>query len=309
LSKNEQVIAKNAPMTFEEEIMGKDGSPIYYLSHKAPFWDKNELIGVVGVSLDVTKEKLLSEKLIQAEERAKTSHFLASVIAHELRTPLGAMGFMANSLAQSLPKLLESGQAAGTVGPREVKSLEKIPERMGKVLYSSNQFIDMMLMTSTRGDLKMDRVEQPMSAVIASSLAAFPFMDGEQALVEVDVSSDFKVNGDRNLLEHLLFNLMKNALYYVKAAGKGKIFIRTQANTAPGKHTLTFKDTGKGIPKDIIPNLFEPFFSRRHHGTGSGLAFCARVMEAHGGSIACDSVEGEYVTFEMTFPQDFKKIQ
>jgi PAS domain S-box-containing protein len=306
LSKNEEVIAKNAPMTFEEEVMGEDGSPIYYLSHKAPFWDKNELIGVIGVSLDITKERLLSQKLIQAEERAKTSHFLASVIAHELRTPLGAMGFMANSLTQSLPTLIVVGEAAGKIGPREVKSLAKIPERMGKVLYSSNQFIDMMLMMSTRGALKADLVEQPMSQVIRAALSAFPFMEGEEALVEVDTTADFTVKADLNLLEHLLFNLMKNSLYYLKAAGKGKIFIRTEVGPS-AMNKLIFKDTGKGIAKEIIPNLFEPFFSRRHHGTGIGLAFCARIMEAHGGTISCDSIEGEYVTFEMTFPDNFER--
>jgi signal transduction histidine kinase len=74
-----------------------------------------------------------------------------------------------------------------------------------------------------------------------------------------------------------------------------------------GMNKLIFKDTGKGIAKEIIPNLFEPFFSRRHHGTGIGLAFCARIMEAHGGTISCDSIEGEYVTFEMTFPDNFER--
>ncbi len=100
----------------------------------------------------------------------------------------------------------------------------------------------------------------------------------------------------------MLFNLLKNSLYYIKAAGKGRIFIRTEADTKKSMNTLIFKDTGKGIAKEILPNIFEPFFSRRHHGTGVGLAFCARVMEAHHGTIHCDSVEGEYVTFEMRFP-------
>ncbi len=302
MRKNDEVIVKNVPMTFDEEGKAADGSTIYYLSHKAPLWNGDKLIGVIGVSLDVTKERLLNDKLIQAEERAKTSHFLASVIAHELRTPLGAMGFMADSLAHALPKMIQQGQASGELHPRDAGYLEKIPDRMAKVLYSSNQFIDMMLLMSTRGALKTDLKEQKISTVISTALAAFPFMNGDETLVDVDSHSDFLVKADLNLLEHLLFNLLKNSLYYIKAAGKGRIFIRTEADTKNSMNTLIFKDTGKGIAKEILPNIFEPFFSRRHHGTGVGLAFCARVMEAHHGTIHCDSVEGEYVTFEMRFP-------
>lgn len=66
---------------------------------------------------------------------------------------------------------------------------------------------------------------------------------------------------------------------------------------------LYFKDTGKGIPADVLPKLFEKFYTTTYHGTGLGLAFCKMVMTGFGGSISCTSEYGEFTQFEMVFPK------
>jgi signal transduction histidine kinase len=67
---------------------------------------------------------------------------------------------------------------------------------------------------------------------------------------------------------------------------------------------LCVTDTGSGIPQQALPHIFAPFFStkRTSGGAGMGLTFCKRVMEAFGGSIRCESAEGEYTTFALEFP-------
>ncbi|WP_373990068.1 ATP-binding protein [Duganella sp. BuS-21] len=66
---------------------------------------------------------------------------------------------------------------------------------------------------------------------------------------------------------------------------------------------LMVRDTGVGIPDDILPHVFEPFYSTG--GTGMGLTFCHKVITAFGGNIQCESQAGKYTRFALSFPQRF----
>jgi signal transduction histidine kinase len=70
----------------------------------------------------------------------------------------------------------------------------------------------------------------------------------------------------------------------------------------PDAKRLIFKDTGKGIASKDLPFVFDRFYTQTPHGTGIGLAFCQDVLKRFGGSIVCDSVEGEYTIFTLSFP-------
>lgn len=65
---------------------------------------------------------------------------------------------------------------------------------------------------------------------------------------------------------------------------------------------MHFRDSGTGISADILPKIFDLFFSQTHHGSGIGLAFCKIVMESYGGKIECKSAEGEFTEFILSFP-------
>ena len=86
----------------------------------------------------------------------------------------------------------------------------------------------------------------------------------------------------------------------MKAANKGEITLKTYK--ANGLNILSFKDTGAGIAPEILPHIFEKFYSRTKYGTGIGLAFCKSVMKGLGGDITCTSQYGEYTEFILTFP-------
>jgi two-component system CAI-1 autoinducer sensor kinase/phosphatase CqsS len=107
------------------------------------------------------------------------------------------------------------------------------------------------------------------------------------------------------LLVHVLFNLLKNALYHVAEAGKGEIFVWTEPN-AVGENRLYFMDTGTGIHPSVLPRIFDRFYSSmsRGRGSGIGLSFCRMVMDGFGGSIECESVHGEFTRFILSFPKD-----
>ena len=114
------------------------------------------------------------------------------------------------------------------------------------------------------------------------------------------MEDDFKFMGDELLMIHIIFNLLKNALYYIADASKGKISIILERGEEVNK--LYFKDTGTGISQEILPHIFDHFFSKTENGTGIGLSFCKMAMERINGEISCFSKEGEFTEFLLTFP-------
>ena len=113
-------------------------------------------------------------------------------------------------------------------------------------------------------------------------------------MVNVDLEGDFIFKGDETLMIFVLFNLLKNSLYY-----KAKINIWLDAD----KKFLYFKDDGVGIPADKLELIFDDFFtSNKKGGTGLGLPFCKRVMKAFDGDISCKSKVSEGVEFCLKFP-------
>lgn len=108
------------------------------------------------------------------------------------------------------------------------------------------------------------------------------------------------------LMSHVLFNLIKNSLYFIAKVRKGNITITVSSGAQ--QNTLLFKDTATGIPADKLPNMFKKFYSESDEGNGIGLHFCKNVIDAFHGQITCDSIEGEYTEFKLIFPKESEKI-
>ena len=136
---------------------------------------------------------------------------------------------------------------------------------------------------------------------IREALRDYPFIDDEQrALVHWREQHDFFYWGDQRLMKHVLWNLIKNALYYIKLVHQGELTIWTE--TVGNYHELHVKDTAHGIAEASLPNIFDRFYSTRPTGMGLGLAFCKAVMQAQDGHIRCQSKEGGWTHFILQFP-------
>lgn len=235
---------------------------------------------------------------------------LAGTIAHEMRTPLAAIRIQATGISRYLPTLLEGYRLAvenklmeARISDGHLGILSDMSGRIADEVHKSNVMIDMMLASTS-----MERPENIafesyfVGACIGEALERYPFEAGEKERISVAVETDFQFRGSNTLLVFVLFNLLKNAIYALKASGKGNIHI--SAKTANGRNLLCVTDTGPGIPKNVLPHIFESFYStkRKSGGTGIGLTFCKKVMAAFNGSIKCDSIEGEYTTFVLEFP-------
>jgi PAS domain S-box-containing protein len=319
LKKNLLVLEKNIPMTFEEPWIAADGTEKFYLSHKIPFWVESQLIGVLGISTDITDQKM-REKLEAEQETLKKANdmmrFWAGAIAHEIRTPLMSIALMADTLDFFMENLTKEYPELFSQSPRMSKSLEyiqKMPKNFAEIVKSMNHFVDMALMKVSPEKAKVYELKpMQIKESVKMVLDAYPFKPldedkNERELVHVNIVDNFTFNGDETLFRHLIYNLVKNAIFFIKKAGKGEIFIDAIAGKATGNHDkplnyLIIKDTGPGIAPENIQHLFKAFFTRTQNGTGVGLSLCKSIMNEFGGSIHCESVEGEFTKFVMGFP-------
>ncbi|MFA6921218.1 MAG: HAMP domain-containing sensor histidine kinase [Gallionella sp.] len=247
-------------------------------------------------------------------ERLRAMMTTASTVAHELRTPLLSIKAGATGLKLHLPALLEAYRMARQAGLpvealREVhlESMRGVLERFETEVNHSNTAIDMLLMnTKPIGFRDGNFTDCSMAACVEVALMRYPFSsDRERELVTWDKGGDFVFHGNELLMVHVLFNLLKNALYHVTRAGKGTIHIQMRASHGGGQ--LIFTDTGPGISPKVLPHIFTRFYSwskGRDNGSGAGigLAYCRSIMEAFDGSIICKSIEGEFSQFVLTFP-------
>jgi PAS domain S-box-containing protein len=315
LRKNDhEVMETGRPINIEEMVRLSNGEQRFYLAAKIPLRDeKNNIIGIIGNSLDVTELKTTQSKLREAEERLAGIRSLSASVAHELRTPLSTIQFSISGTKNYLPALVEAYNLAKEhrlkVKPIQSKHLQILLEMLDSIeseVKYAGTIINMTLMNVRQNGIsKADFKACSMKACVTEALRRYPFKPDEAKLIEWSNKEDFAFKGDKTLMVHILFNLMKNAFYYIEAAKKGKIKIWYSMDE--NNNILHFKDTSMGIPDEELPKLFERFYTTTRHGTGLGLAFCKMAMTSFGGSISCKSKYGEFTQFEMYFPKEISK--
>ena len=270
-------------------------------------WDYVAIAGFAVIAGAVTNYD--AERIRVEQERAMLA--TAGSIAHELRTPLLGIRAGATGLANYLPTLIESyrlaqahGLPVGAIRTAHLDQLGGVLERIDAEARHSNAIIDMLLVNArSTGTAPRELLPCSMSACVDAALQRYPFSEAERNLVSWQKGDDFVFRGVELLAVHVLFNLIKNALRHIARAGKGEITIRIEATDA---HRLIVRDSGGGIAPDVLPHIFERFYTADGNGgvlgTGIGLAFCRDVMTSFGGRIGCVSVQGEFSQFELTFP-------
>jgi two-component system CAI-1 autoinducer sensor kinase/phosphatase CqsS len=233
---------------------------------------------------------------------------VAATVAHEMRTPLASIRMQADALARMLPEMQRGYdlavahglmlREAAVLDPQCVQALShSITQQVDR----SNVVIDLMLASSHMESIDPAGFHRySIAYCVREALDSYPFGSHDRLRVQCQIEQDFEFWGSDLLMVYVLFNLLKNALYALQAAGKGEITITVGAG---GRRTLVFMDTGSGIPAAVLSRIFEPFFTTKQgHGTGIGLAFCRRVIDSFGGRLQCRSVVGEHTTFTVVFP-------
>ncbi|MES1949641.1 integral membrane sensor signal transduction histidine kinase [Salinisphaera sp. S4-8] len=264
------------------------------------------LFALLGGSVFNYKTELVAREKLAAITSA------VGTMAHELRTPLLGIRSGARGLQNYLPSIFEGfdmarehGLPVKRIRTAHYREMHAVLDRISTEAEYTNVILDMLLVNSSRTRVDETTFETVyIGACVQEALARYPFHSAqERAMVHWDEGADFRFYGSSVLMVHVLFNLLKNALYFLARVDDGDIRIWAERE-AGGAHRLYFRDTGPGIHPDVLPRIFERFYSAMPHGqgTGIGLAFARMVMNSFGGDIRCHSVVGRYTEFVMLFP-------
>ena len=178
----------------------------------------------MGVSQDITELKNTQEKLRKAEGHLDGMTLLSASIADELRTPLTSIRAGIQGLRNIWPRLVEAYQAAKKnnlgIKPIATKLLNISQESLGRIDESAkqaHQVIDMILTSINADPGNLNRHDFcSIQQCVSTALAEFVFQPGKAALVKVKNLKDFDFYGSETLTKHVIFNLLRNALYFIE---------------------------------------------------------------------------------------------
>jgi signal transduction histidine kinase len=202
---------------------------------------------------------------------------MAPVLAHEIRNPLGSIKGAAQYLRSEV--LNEEDRRLIDVIIAEVNRLNSVV----------NQFL------SYAKPYQLNLKLQDVNAVITKAISIVRANDlTERIVIEEELRSELPpMNIDAEQLIQVILNIAFNALEAMPTGGK-LIFRTRRIDSDLGEAVgISIRDTGKGIKKDDLRNVFKPFFTTKERGVGLGLAICQRIIRSHGGHIRVKSLPGQ----------------
>ncbi|MEZ8629285.1 response regulator [Vibrio lentus] len=231
------------------------------------------------------------QSTIEADRRIRQSRALANSIAHEMRNPLAQVQLHFEILKQHIDNQapakqilldIENGQAA---------------------IQRGRQLIDIILRevsdsSPEHGPITMTSIHK----AVDQAVSHYGF-ENEKIIerIRLPQHADFVAKLNETLFNFVIFNLIRNAIYYFDSYPDSQIEIST--TTGSYENILVFRDTGPGIDETIAHKIFDDFFSyQKSGGSGLGLGYCQRVMRSFGGRVECKSKLGEFTEFHLYFP-------
>lgn len=241
-------------------------------------------IGRLIILDDVTERAELEQRLVQTDKLSSIG-LLAAGVAHEVNTPLAVI----SNYAQMLTR-----QFAGD--DPKTKLLEKI----AKQTFRASEIVNSLLNFSRTSKTEFEEVD--VNRVIRETLSLIEHQIEKAGIaVVMQVDSNLPpVKGNFGKLQQVFLNLFLNARDAMD--GKGVLRVTTVAD---GEHVrVQITDSGKGIPADELPRIYDPFFTTKgaKKGTGLGLAVTYGIVREHGGNIEATSQPGAGTTFQLDFP-------
>ena len=275
-----------APLGSLREAMAKVAGGSFRAPEELPYERKDE-IGDLSRSFRSMTERLDELDRLKAD--------FVSVASHELKTPI--------HIINGYAELMEEG-TLGPVTQKEREALGRIREQARQLTERVNQLLDLTRFQA--GGLALDLERVRTKDLLTDVRLAFEIL-AEQEGIEFDVSVEpdapESLEVDRDRVTHELFgNLLSNAFKFTPAGGS----VHVKASGEDGYLIVRVTDTGKGIPKEQLPYVFEKYYqvgrNGRSVGAGLGLAIARQIVDAHGGRIYAESEPDRGTTFEVVLP-------
>src|SRR3989442_5325245 len=229
--------------------------------------------------------------LDRLEEGVAAKHRLVADASHELRTPLAVMrseldvSLRSDHLSAEAREVLESTE-------EEVERMTRIVENLLMLARIDDGRLPLLPARTDLGDVTF---------AVAEDLR--PLAEAKGVRMEVE-DGGAPVTADRDRLYQAVANLVDNAVKYTEPGGK----VRVEAWRNRREAGVTVTDTRPGIPREVLPRVFDRFFrgdgarSMSNEGSGLGLAICQEIVRAHGGRVWAESEPGLGSSFSLALP-------
>jgi PAS domain S-box-containing protein len=285
----------------ELRLRHKDGSYRWFLSRGCALRDETGRgFRMIGTLTDVTELKTIETDLKAAKEQAdianRTKDEFLATLSHELRTPLNAILGWAQLIGMEQESLQNDRLREGVdVIERNVRSQLRLIEDLLDVSRIVTGKLRLEFRLVDFREVIPQAVEPLLPSAEAKDIRIEQFLDSGCGLV----------NGDRERLQQVIWNLLSNAIRFSYPHSKIQIALRQ----ADSQVELAVTDSGKGIAPDLLPRLFDPFVqgetgtARSFAGLGLGLAIVRHLIELHGGKAeAYSDGVGRGATFKVSLP-------
>jgi two-component system, sensor histidine kinase len=289
---------------YEMEVRNKAGETRWWLISGAPRYDdEGELVGTIGIYLDITGQKKLEKELQEAKKIAESSAnakqiFLANM-SHEIRTPMNAILGMTNHLTKSV------------LSTDQLFYLNIIHSAADNLLIIINDILDLSKLEA--GKLNIESIGFRLDKLIEQTMHVMTHKAEEKGLALTNSFFDNRLApvliGDPYRLNQILLNLFSNSIKFTE---KGMVDLRCSVYLDEEDRQfveIIVRDTGLGMEESFLTNLFQKFrqedesVTRRFGGTGLGMSICKELVEFMKGTISVKSKkeEGTVVTFTIPF--------
>ena len=246
-----------------------------------PLGDDDEAAGAVAIIHDVT-----DARRVESVRR----DFVANV-SHELKTPIGALGLLAETIV--------SADDVDVVR-RLAEQLVRESDRLGRIV---DDLLDLSLIEAQAAPTREPTPVRVLVEEAVERLGPLALAGGIPLRTE-PIDAELVVSCDPTQLVSAVTNLLDNAVKYSEQGQEVEVSVSAE----DGQVVLCVRDHGIGIPSRDLERVFERFYrvdkarSRATGGTGLGLSIVRHVAEAHGGEVTVESTEGEGSTFRLTIP-------
>ncbi len=250
-----------------------------------PLGESGRIIGTLIKAFDITQTYENSQKLKRAEQLASLTT-LAAGVAHEIKNPLGSISIYIQLIEKIIKKNIDNSSQCFL----ELKDYcAIIKEEIGRLEDTINSF----LFSVRKLELNLEEIN--INSLILSTIDFLKYeIENNNINIEIKFDKDNLIlRIDERYIKQSLINIIQNAIDSIleKNEKNYKKEIQIKLKTIDNYALIIVKDNGIGIKEDMLPKIFEPYFTTKRHGTGLGLTNVARIIEAHNGNI---NIESEY---------------
>lgn len=261
----------------EEWVKNFKGDDVLLLTAKHPLFNSGgELMGLVGIARDITKEYWLEQEIREQQAILTQQSRLAALgemignIAHQWRQPINSLGLIVQDLKEAY--------RFGELNQSYVETISS--KAMEQIHYMSNTIDDFRNFFNPDKDKKIFSLNK---SIENTKNILKQGIRNNSIECEISIPKDIFIYGYKNEFSQVIFNLLSNARDAVMSSKPKTPKIKIQVKNKKNSAEISVSDNGGGIPPDILPSIFDPYFTTKSEGkgTGIGLYMAKKIIENH----------------------------